>query len=138
MIPTIDIHMDPLQFTFSTARSQPVLLATKVFISSAKGRWEIVAIGENQSVISPDVLCIPLFEGNPAPPASMGKVELLQWFFYFGIGKSMTGYSFISYLFRPKVVLHGSDKFTDLLKGYQGDIFTTAVMGAGIKSVQFK
>lgn len=138
MLPTIDIYMDPQQFTFNNSKGHSTCVATKVYISGAKGRWEIVAVGDMDSEGLSDVFCIPLFEADPAPPAKLGKVELLQWFFHYGIEKSLFQYSPIWRLFRPKIALHGSEKFQDLLKGYESDLFTIALMRAGIKSVQFK
>jgi len=138
MLPTIDIYMDPQQFTFTNSKGQSTSVATKIYISSAKGRWEIVAVGDMDSEGLSDVICIPLFEADPPPPAKMGKVELLQWFFHYGIEKSLFQYSPIWRLFRPKVVLHDMEKFQNLLKGYESDLFTIALMRAGIKTVQLK
>jgi len=138
MIPTIDIYMDPQQFTFTNSKGHSTSVATKIYISGAKGRWEIIAVGDIDSDSPPEAICIPLFEPDPAPPANMGKVELLQWFFHYGIEKSLFQYSPIWRLFRPKVVLHGLEKFHDLLKGYESALFTIAVLLSGIKSVQFK
>ena len=138
MLPTIDIYMDPQQFTFTNSKGQSTSIATKIYISGAKGRWEIVAVGDTDSESLPDAICIPLFEADPPPPVKLGKVELLQWFFHYGIEKSLFQYSPIWRLFRPKLILHGLEKFQDLLKGYESDLFTIAVLRSGIKSVQFK
>lgn len=138
MIPTIDIYMDPQQFTFTNSKGQSTSVSTRIYISGAKGRWEIVAVGDMASEDLSDAICIPLFEADPPPPAKLGKVELLQWFFHYGIEKSMFQYSPIWRLFRRKITLHGLEKFKELIKGYESDLFTIALMRAGIKTVQFK
>lgn len=138
MLPTIDIYMNPQQFTFTNSKGQSTSVATRIYISGAKGRWEIVAVGDMDSEGLLDATCIPLFEADPPPPAKLGKVELLQWFFHYGIEKSLFQYSPIWRLFRPKIVLHDMEKFQNLLKGYESDLFTIALMRAGIKSVQIK
>lgn len=136
MFPTIHIHLDPRQITFEPSKGEPFTLKTVVHVAKEKGRWLLAGVGvdtwENRP---PEVVAVYLFDHSHALPEEINKLELLQGFMAYGIGKCL-GSSILPVL-RPTVILHGIDRFRDIFIGFERGIFYNVTEIAGARSVLF-
>ena len=79
---------------------------------------------------------IHLFNNTQPLPPFVDKYQLLQAFLAYGVGKCFVRSIFP--VFRPKVILHGVEKFSTVLNGYERGIFYNAALYSGVSSVEIE
>jgi hypothetical protein len=132
MFPKIHIYLDPHQFIFENPKNEVFTLKTVFYITQVKGSWYLVGFEpcENEPT---EVLTVALFENNISLPNELNKMRLLSMLLEYGISKCFAGAIFPT--LRPIVTLHGINNFSEILVGYEKEIFGMAVISAGARKV---
>lgn len=133
LIHTVDIFMDLAQFTYSRPPEPEFSVETYVYILKPSKDWRVIGIGECEG-IQPEAVKIHLFNNDEPLPSGVDKYQLLQAFFAYCVGKCFIHH--ILPVFRPKIVLHGCEKFSTVLNGYERGVFYNAAVYSGASSVE--
>jgi hypothetical protein len=130
LAPRIDVEINPDFFVFTYGEEK---LTVPALISFDIVKKVPDANGERLS--GPGIITVTLLSAEQNPPPVLDKLDLLSNFFEYHFAQFSR--KRIGPVFRPKVVIHGDEKLTSALGGYQRSLIKMAALVGGAKEVVF-